>query len=565
MAEQTPNTAPENREEDPFIPPSYLLILAGVGLLVALAVFFTQPTFTVVGWGGLGITALSLIAWAVTAPEQARAAVTGRTARFGGTSLLVTFVVLVALVAVYVLIRQQNLRLDLSERDTFSLTDQARQAVAGIGADPNAPPIRLVAFYDSTQSGRRDQDTLLLEDYHQASAGKITYEFINLDQNPALAQQYGVTTPGSIVVVRPLDDAGTPDIENAERVTFLTQDQLTNAILRVAASGDFRAYFLSVDGGFSISDTGDTGLSTLNTILTDQLDWTTQEVTFFQLLAPDTDINLLDPAADASVLVIVGGSAPLGAAEIAFLRNYLENGGRLVVFGAANFAGDYISLATDPALNALLAETAGISFTDNLVLDPSLSIQSPTIPVAVDFSSASFITTNGVGAQSGLVFEVPHSIAVAPLEGVAVDELARSTENAFAKTDYAAVLRGEIAQAEGDAQGPFVLAASAANSATGTRVVLFGSASVPVNAFAFSSNIANLNVALNSLVWATNFNDFFTQITVQSPQLPQDTPIFVDQQTASLINLLTIFVLPFGVLLAGVLVWWNGRPRPADR
>lgn len=565
MSEQTPNTAPEHREEEPFIPPSYLLILVGVGLLVALAVFFTQPSFTVVGWGGLGIAALSLIAWVVTAPEQARAALTGRTARFGGTSLLVTLVVIVALIAVYVLVRQQSWRLDLSERDTFSLTDEARQAVAGIGADPNAPQIKLIAFYDSTQSGRRDQDTLLLEDYRQASGGRITYEFINPDQNPALAQQYGVTTPGSIVVVALLDDAGTPDIENAEVVNFLTQDQLTNAVLRVAASGDFRAYFLSVDGGFSISDTGDTGLSTLSTILTDQLDWTTQEVTFFQLLAPDSDINLLDPAADASVLIIAGGSAPLGDAEISFLRHYLENGGRLVVFGAANFTGDYVSLATDPALNSLLAEVAGISFSDNLVLDPSLSIQSPTIPVAVDLNSASFITTNGVSAQSGLVFEVPHSIAAAPFEGVTIDELARSTENAFAKTDYAAVLRGEVTQAEGDAQGPFVLAASAANSATGARVVLFGSASIPINAFAFANNIANLNVALNSLVWATNFNDFFTQITVQSPQLPQDTPVFVDQQTASLINLLTIFVLPFGVLLVGVLVWWNSRPRPVDR
>ena len=564
MSEQTPNLTPEDRDEEPFIPPSYLLILSGVGLLVALAVFFTQPTFTVVGWGGLGIAALSFFAWVVTAPEQARAALTGRTARFGGTSLLVTFVVIVALIAVYVFIRQQNWRVDLTERDSFSLTEQARQAVAGIGADPNTPQIRLIGFYDSTQAGRRDQDTLLLEDYRQTSAGKITYEFINPDQNPALAQQYGVTTPGQIVVVA-VDEAGTPDIENAERVTFLTQDQLTNAVLRVAASGDFRAYFLSVDGGFRISDTGQSGLSTINDILTNQLDWTTQEVTFFQLLAPDTQINLLDPAADASVLVIPGGNTPLSEVEIEFLRNYIENGGRLVVFGAANFAGEFVSLATDPAFNAMLAETAGISFANNIVLDPSLSIQSPTIPVSVDFSTTSFITTNGISAQSGLVFEVPHSISISPFEGVTIDELARSTENAFAKTDYAAVLRGEVTKADDDVPGPFVLAASSGNSANGARVVLFGSASIPVNAFAFASNIANLNVSLNSLVWATNFNDFFTQITVQSPQRPQDTPIFIDQQTAALVNLLTIFVLPFGVLLVGVLVWWNSRPRPTNR
>jgi len=564
MAEQTPNTAPETRDEEPFIPPSYLLILSGIGLLVALGVFFTQPSFTVVGWGGLGIAALAFFAWVLTAPEQARAALTGRTARFGGTSLLVTFVVIVALIAIYVFIRQQNWRVDLTERDSFSLTEQARQAVAGIGADPNTPQIKLIGFYDSTQAGRRDQDTLLLEDYARTSGGKITFEFINPDQNPALAQQYGVTTPGQIVVVA-LDEAGTPDIENAERVTFLTQDQLTNAVLRVAASGDFRAYFLSVDGGLRISETGQAGMSTLNSILTNQLDWTTQEVTFFQLLAPDTQINLLDPLADASVLVIPGGSRPLGEAEIAFLRSYIQNGGRLVVFGAPTFTGEFVSLATDPEFNAMLAETAGISFESSIVMDPSLSIQSPTIPVAVDLSRTSFVTTNGVGQQSGLVFEVPLRIAVRPFEGVTIDELARSTQNAFARTDFASVVRGEVTKTDDDAQGPFVLAAASSNPATGARVVLFASTSIPINAFAFSSNIANLNVALNSLVWATNFNDFFTQITVQSPQRPQDTPIFVDQQTAAFVNLLTIFVLPFGVLLVGVLVWWNGRPRSLNR
>lgn len=565
MAEQTPNTASSNtRGEEPFIPPSYLLILSGIGLLVALVVFFTQPTFTVVGWGGLGIAALAFLAWVLAAPEQARAALTGRTARFGGTSLLVTFVVIVALIAIYVFIRQQNWRLDLTERDSFSLTEQARQAIAGIGADPKTPSIKLIAFYDSTQAGRRDQDTLLLEDYARTSGGKITFEFVNPDQNPALAQQYGITAAGQIAVVA-LDEAGTPDIENAERVTFFSQDQLTNAILRVAASGDFRAYFLSVEGGLRISDTGQSGLSTLNNVLTNQLDWTTQEVTFFQLLAPDTQINLLDPLADASVLVIPGGSRPLGEAEIAFLRNYIQNGGRLVVFGAPTFTGEFVSLATDPDFNAMLAETAGLSFERQIVLDPSLSIQSPTIPVAVDLSRTSFVTTNGIGQRSGLVFEVPLSIAVTPLEGVTIDELARSTENAFARTDFASVVRGEVTKQDDDRQGPFVLAAASSNPATGARVVLFGSTSIPINAFGFASNIANLDVALNSLVWATNFNDFFAQVTVQSPQRPQDTPIFVNQQTAAFINLLTIFVLPFGVLLVGALVWWNGRPRPTER
>jgi len=48
---------------------------------------------------------------------------------------------------------------------------------------------------------------------------------------------------------------------------------------------------------------------------------------------------------------------------------------------------------------------------------------------------------------------------------------------------------------------------------------------------------------------------------VQQQQRPQDQPIFADEQSLRNINFITIFILPFGVLLIGVLVWWNNRER----
>jgi hypothetical protein len=107
-----------------------------------------------------------------------------------------------------------------------------------------------------------------------------------------------------------------------------------------------------------------------------------------------------------------------------------------------------------------------------------------------------------------------------------------------------------------------VLAAAAENSQTGARVVLYGSASVPANNFAsLGSGIVNLDAAFNTLIWTTRFNDYFTTVTVQSAVQPQDTPIFANDQVLRNINLLTIFVLPFGVLGIGFLVWWLNRER----
>jgi hypothetical protein len=71
----------------------------------------------------------------------------------------------------------------------------------------------------------------------------------------------------------------------------------------------------------------------------------------------------------------------------------------------------------------------------------------------------------------------------------------------------------------------------------------------------------NLGVAFNSMVWATDFYNFVSQVTIQQQQRPQDTPIFADQQTLRYINFVTIILLPFGVLVIGVLVWWANRER----
>jgi hypothetical protein len=107
-----------------------------------------------------------------------------------------------------------------------------------------------------------------------------------------------------------------------------------------------------------------------------------------------------------------------------------------------------------------------------------------------------------------------------------------------------------------------VLAAAAENAQTGARVVLYGSESVPSNQFAsFGSGVVNLDVAFNTLVWSTRFNDYFRTVTVQSAVRPQDTPVFANDQVIRNIGLLTIFVLPFGILAIGFLVWWNTRER----
>lgn len=552
-------TTPEQHDEQAIIPPHYLVILALVGLLIALVVAFTQPTFSVVGWGGLGITVLSLVAWVLMAPEQAKAFITGRTVRFGGASLLITGIVLVALIALYVQIRAQEWRVDLTERDTFSLTQESRQAIAAVGADPTVPEVKITAFYGAAQAGQRDRDALLFEDYRTTSAGKIAYEFVDPDRNPALASQLEVNRPGQIYVAR-VNEEGALDTENGELVNFFSQDSLTNAILKAAAGGDFRAYFIQVNNGLTMQGTGINGMSTLTSAMRDQLDWNVQEVALFELTSPESDLSLNDPEADGEVMIIPGGDTPLTDSELEVVTNYVDNGGELIILAAPSTDEETTSLSTGEGLSEYLWQNFGMRFNDDVVIDLTQSFQSPLVPFTTSFNTSHYITT-GYAGQGAMLFELPHSIEIAeePPENVVVEDLTSTTDDAFAKTDFQQVANQQIEQSEDDPVGPFVLAAAAENTETGARVVLFGSTSIFANSYSLINSALNLDAAFNSLVWTTGFDEFFTQVNIQSAQRPQDTPMFIDQQTGATINLLTTLLIPFGILAIGVLVWWNNR------
>jgi hypothetical protein len=565
MTDQTPETLPEAQE--PFIPPQYLLILAGIAFFVAIVVAFTQADFGVVGFGALALGLLALVGWALMAPDQLRAMLTGRGARFGGLSFFVTVVVLVAMVLVYVFVRNQNVQWDLTQRDDFSLNSSSEAVISAMASDPTVPSVKLIAFYGAAQSARRDLDTVLFEDYKQTSGGKIDYEFIDPDRNPQVAQQYGITQNGQIAVV-PLAD-GQPVVDSAERVNFLTQDDLTNAILKASAQGDFRAYILNVEDGISLTP-GDAGsISELSSILTDQFNWTVQDVTALDLLQPSSGVTLNDPNADGEVMAIIGGSRPLSEQELGVITDYLDNGGQLIIFAGDSFTGDLESLATGEGLTDYLRTNFGVSFRNDVVIDTTQNFNNnPLVPFTGNLDPSSFITSNGLQGQGALVFEFPHSIELAdtPPANVIVTPIIQSSGTAFAKTDLEAVLNQDISQTDADLQGPVVLGATAENTQTGARVALFGSTALVQDFYTQLQQVgvANLPVTFNAFVWATNYNDFFQRTTIVSDPRPQDTPIFADAQTLRMTNFITLVLLPFGILAVGLLVWWNNRERRRD-
>lgn len=552
---QNPNT-----QNEPLIPPQVLLYVAIFGFLIAIVVLFTQPEFSVIGYGGLAIGLLSLLAWGLLAPEQLRAAFTGRTARFGGTSIFVTAVFIVALAAIYILVRQQKWHNDITDTSTFSLSAETTELLKTIAADPTTPQIKIIGFYGTAQGAEIDRNTILFDQYVRASNNKISYEIVDPDRNPQITDLYELGNNDIVVV--PLRDDGSPDVERKELVSFFNQEDITNAILRVSAQGDFRAYFLTVEQGLQL-DNANGGLTQLKEAM-DQFKWTSQSITLTDLLNPEGEIKLNDPAADGEVLVIPGGATALPDEAAKAITDYLDAGGDVILFADINTQGEP-SLATAPNLSDYLAAQFGVRVNDDLILDRFNQLQNPLTILASDFGNHPVTTPQNFNA---VIFGYSRSITIAPTlpPNVTVTPLIRTSANAYAKVglNLSTADESAFAQQPNDPTGPFVVAVAAENTQTGARLVIFGSRDVPVDQYAAFAAVGfgNLDTTFRSLAWATGYDEFFVNIPRVSPtQNPADTPIIADDQQIRLINFVTVGVLPFGLLLLGFFIRQLGRER----
>ena len=550
------------------IPPGLLLGLSAIGFFVALGVALTQNAFNIVGWAGLAIGILSLVAWAFLAPEQLTKLLRGRALSYGGTGFVVTGVFIAALVLIYILIDRQGWRVDLSTGEFFSLTQEAEVLVTQLTLDPATPDIRIIAFYGPAQGGQRDRLAVLLDDVVRASNGSISYEFIDPDRQPLLTESYGAVA-GQLYIA-PLTDEGEPSIEQAEQVGGTGQQAIIDALIRVTATGDFRAYFLTVQDGVPLDDNSPSGANILATSLRDTFNWTVENTSLLDLSDPDSDV--LGAAADGEVLVIPGGSAPLPDEALTVLTDYLDGGGNVVIFGGISFDGDELTaLATADNLSGYLQDSFGVQMQNNTVIDlnSTFALGSPLDLVVQEFAPDQRITRN-YGEGQSLVLRVPHSLSIADEapENVAVTPLAFSTEAAYAKDDlnFSREITGEqIQQANDDTTGPFVLGAAAENTETGAKLVLWGSESLLYNQFQQFDQLGlrNIDAARNSLFWAADYENFFENI----PQLsineqPQNQPVLASPEQLRSITFVAMGVLPFSVLGVGVFVWW--RRRQAD-
>ncbi len=505
----------------------YGLVLSGLGLLAAGVFYILHRSFDLGVQISLGVVALGIALAVLLDPGRARAALTGRQARYGSNALVMTLAFTGILVVMNFLVYKNPVRWDMTQDREFTLSKETVQILESL-----PEPVTVEAFF--TAQYPSETASKLLSSYKYASKGKLDYQFIDPVQNPVEAQAAKVTRDGTIVLKMG---------QNQEQITYADEQDISAALLKLANPGERAVYFLTGHGEYSLDSSGDYLYTTVRATLENK-NYTVQTLNL--AASPKVPEN-------ARAVIVAGARKPLTDAEVASLKTYQEAGGALVVLSEPNLDPSNAS-QKDPLADYLLSAW-GIQLDNDLIIDPQ--VNPPVVAVADPAQYGQHPITQKL-QQMTTLFPSARSLQIKTSDpSISVETLIQTYSTAWGETDLAGVQQSQLVfDPAKDLQGPLVLAAAGTNNTTRARLVVIGDADFASDT-EFGS-YANGDVIVNTVDWAAeqeNLLNLTPKTTTQRVMLPPQN------FSTGLVFLLSVILTPGAILAAGILTWLQRRRR----
>lgn len=527
--------------------------IGGATLLIGVLAYIWQGALTLYIGIVLAIGIAGIALWAAMSPREFTGFVTGRQARRSTTAVF-TILLLIGITAlVYLLLQRSALTLDMTIAQRFTLSSETERVLQRV-----TRPIRITGFYSSRALAQREVDDEFFRLYEAATNGLITRLYIDPDEQPALAQYYGVIEDAQVFISYVNDDAEkSVDFSTLARVPRGDQQEraMTQAISRLLIAGTLTVYFDVGNGERDPLDTTQDGISGINSGVRES-GLVTYPLNLGDLAAQGGDIPN-----SAATVVFARALNDLTDAEIGVIDRYLKRGGTLLLLADVLFNDDPF-LKMDGNFNQYLWANYGIRALDMAVVDPAVSGST-----ALDVISAYVFTDTDLGArldpaQNPTMFRIARAVDVnlndAPAN-VANGRVIMSSEQSYGETDLRTL--GETNtyhyDAGVDAPGPLTTVVWSTNLATNARIVLIGDSDFVSNGLVLSGG--NGVLFTDSMAWLTGLGE---KITFAPQMYGVGSPlIFVSAQTLDLIAFLTVILLPGAVLVTGVAIWLRRTRR----
>lgn len=387
-------------------------------------------------------------------------------------------------------------------------------------------PVQITAFAREDPMLRKPISELVGR--YQRAKKDITLNFVNPDTAPDQVRAEGVTTDGELVIRYG---------ERREHLRELSEQALTNALQRLARSGERWLVFIEGHGERDIAGQANFALGNFGQQLKNK----------GVKLGP---VNLArDPKVpdNATALVIAGPQVDLLPGEVQLIRGYVERGGNL------------LWLADPGPLHGLapLAEQLGVRFSAGIIVDPTtqlLGIGDPRFAVVAEYSDHP-ITRN---FEAVALFPLAGAIeATAPQSWTATPFL-RTVDRSWVETG---AIEDSVSFDEGrDTAGPVTLGVTLTRSVKGEgdvereqRVAVIADGDFLSNTYL--GNGGNLDLGLNLINWLTA-DDQLIDIPAQTAT---DLKLELSAFEQGVIGIGSLVALPVLLLLAGVAIWLRRR------
>lgn len=392
--------------------------------------------------------------------------------------------------------------------------------------------------YVQESTDLRKQAEELLEKYRLANPG-LSVRYVDPDLDPGAARREEITTYGTILL-----RFG----DKSEKVTELSEEQVTNALVRLAKGEKKSIRFLTGHGEHPL--TGDEsgppaarkGDRNAYTQAAELLKGEGYGVEPLQLATEEA------VPADTSVIVVAGPRKPLLPIEVERLQKwYGESGGRLLVMSDPD---------TSSGLEPMLKEQ-GITLAPGIVIDLTARMlgASPTTPLLTRFDSHHPATKDMGSRNATAIFMEARAVQLEPAQP---GSTAKRTE-LFHGADRGWLETGSLASgtvkydADQDTQGPILLGVAVEEEKR--RLVVVGDSDFISDTYA--GQLGNVDLFLNLVRWLARDENF---IAIK-PKPVLDAGLSLRQDTAILLLAGLVGVIPIALASTGLVIWSRRKRR----
>jgi len=424
---------------------------------------------------------------------------------------------------------ENHYQFDTTHNKRFSLSDQTKKILKRFDGK-----IRFVLFEKQGSLAQEDAKTLFRQyTYNKPS---IKLRFLDLDQNPDVAGRYSVKLGGTLVVV-----SG----ERSIKVESLTEAAITNALLKLMQKKKKNIYFVGGHGENALGDTGRGGFNSAQKALESQ-NYMPKGLNFL------THSSVPE---DCSVLVIAGPKKEYLPEEIERIDAYLKKGGRCLFL---------LDPPPSAGFKKYLKESWGVVAGEDIIVDRvgKLMGGNELTPVVMAYGDHE-ITRN---FRYYTLFPLARSITVdkTAVTGVEHFSLAKTSPASWAEKNF----KKEIIEynKEVDEKGPVNLIVAAKKLVpqalakikgkdTYAEIVVVGDSDFAANGNIAVSQMGNRDFFLNIISWLADEGDL---ISIR-PRDNGQGELTLTAETASLVWIIVIILLPLGWAVKGLVEWVRRR------